>query len=92
MPAVFSTLPFCPFGRYRHGCDPPDSLTLISSLPWAFDCDPSSFARPSDFLTFSLHSQQLSGVEPFVQPFRHTGIHQKFLEPPNLGFKKEGKR
>ncbi len=92
MPAVFSTLLFCPFGRYRHGCDPPASLPLMSSHPSAFNCDQSSFARPSDFLTFSLTSQQLSGFEPFVQPFRHTSIHQRFLEPPDPGFRKEGKR
>lgn len=87
MPVAFSILPFClfaPFGQYRHGCDPPARLIPFSFLPSAFDGDPPAFARDSDFLTFSLVSSQLSGVEPFSPLFRHTARELRFLESASL--------
>jgi hypothetical protein len=72
---------FGPFRRYRHGNDLREPRTVRSSLPSVFKGDFSLAAGLSDFLTFSLISPQLRGLEPFSLSFRHTSItHQRSLE------------
>lgn len=87
MPAEFSTLLIFPFGRYRHGCDPPIPQTPSSSLPFASKFHHSPFVGLSDFLAFSFISQRLSGIEPFLTSLRHTVVtHQNCLVRPNRSF------
>jgi hypothetical protein len=77
---IFKRLPrpFDPFRRYRQGNEPPEPLTLPASLPSVFKGNPSLLAGLPDFLTVSLIPPQLSGVEPFLPPFRLTTIQNQF--------------
>jgi len=81
--------PFCPFGRYRHGFDPPGQLTRFSFLPCAFACEHFPLDRPSSFFTLSLLSQQLNVLEPFLNPFRPTIGQLKSLESVSKKFAKK---
>jgi len=81
--------PFCPLGRYRHGCDPPDQLTRFSFLPCTFACEHFPLDRPSSFFTLSLLSQQLNVLESFLNPFRPTIGQLKSLEPVSKKFAKK---
>jgi len=90
MPTEFFALLLGPFGQSRHGCDPPDQLIPFSSLPSAFDGAPSSFAHRSAFFPFSFILQQIQGIEPLLNPFRHTVVtQQKYCDPPNIVFETE---
>ena len=60
-----------PWGRYRHGCDPPNLLTLIPSFPSASDRDQPSFTRLSGYSISSLTLQQFSDLKPF---FIHSNL------------------
>lgn len=72
MPAGFLALLLGPFGRYRHGCDPPERCLPFSFLPLSLDGEDFPLDRPTSFLTLPLLSQQLSVLEPSIHPFRHT--------------------
>jgi hypothetical protein len=79
MPARFYTFVLCPFGRYRHGFDPPNRPTRYSFFPPGFDFNHSSLACPSNFFTLSIISQRLLVIEPFIKGFRLTTIIQSRL-------------
>jgi hypothetical protein len=87
MPAEFFALLLDPFGRYRHGCDPPAPHTPTSSLPLASGFDFSHRVGLSDFSTFFFISQRLSAIEPFLPSLRLTGAtHQNRLVFQNRSF------
>ena len=72
-----------PFKFKRHGCNPPETLTLLFPIPPEMDGDPALSFGLSDLLTFFLPSQPL-GLEPFEQSFRHTSRQSTILRPPFL--------
>lgn len=94
MPAELIVLlvrPFSPFGRYRHGCDPPALSTHFSFLQRALNDDPSAgcpFIRfpPSIFL------QRRRNIEPFFQFLRHTTRQSGSRKSASLRFGEERKR
>lgn len=91
MPAGFLALLLGPFGRYRHGCDPPGRCLPFSFLPLSLDGEPFPLACPSNFFTLSPITQQLSIFEPSLNRVRHTlATQQKYLEPPNMAIEAEG--
>lgn len=90
MPAGFFALLLVPIWRYTHGFDPPKRDFRLPFPPLALDCGHFPFAWHSHFLTFSLVTQQLSLIEPSLNPFRHTfATQQKYLELPNMGIETE---
>ena len=90
MPAGFFALLLVPIWRYRHGCDPSKRHLRLSFPPLALDSELFLLACPSNLFTFSLVRQQLSLVEPFLNPLRLTPVtEQKYLELPNMGIKTE---
>jgi len=90
MPAGFFALLLVPIWRYTHGCDPPGRRLRLPFPPLALDSELFLLTCPSHFFTFSLVTQQLSIVEPFLNPLRHTPVTpQKYLELPNMGIKPE---
>jgi len=90
MPAEFFVLLLGPFGQSRQGCDPSDQLILFSFFFSAFDGGPSFFAHRSDCFHFSLILQQIQGIEPLLNPVRHTVVaQQKYCDPPNIAFETE---
>ncbi len=78
---------FCPFGRYRHGCDPPKGITRASSLLTVPHYHTSSLAPLSDFFPFAFLSRQLNGNEPLLNPFRQTVTQERF---PKLAIRRYG--
>lgn len=87
IPAASLALLLDPFGRYRHGCDPPIPHTLTSALPLASAFDFSHGVGLSDFSTFPFISQRLSAIEPFLTSLRLTGTtHQNYLVLQNRNF------
>lgn len=69
MPAGFLALLLGPFGRYRHGCDPPNQVTRFSFLPSAYNGKPLPLSGPSNIVALPHISPQLKGIEPFLNPF-----------------------
>lgn len=81
--------PFCPYGKYRHGNDPPDLLLLDSSVHLACNVD-SSIVRPSDTVFFSSPVSHLKKLEPFFDPFRQTVYSDEALFIAQHAGKKRG--
>jgi hypothetical protein len=89
MPAGNFPLLFGPFGRYRHGCDPPNQLAGFFSLPTAFDQSYSFRGFPAGLFAFSVISRKLRLLEPFSQLVRHTIKPLESPEPASKKFLKQ---
>jgi hypothetical protein len=92
MPAEYFAVPLGPFGRYRHGCDPPKRHLRLSFLSWILDCEHVPLACHFNFFPLSIISQRLLVIEPFVNGFRRTTTQFVSLKPASKGQGSERKR
>lgn len=89
-PGYFALLfSFSPYGEYRHGNDPPEKPTRSFSRLTSGKGHGSFFVHlPYFFIVFSV-IHPLSGIEPFLNPFRQTTTQLSFpsMFAPDTGRK-----
>ncbi len=75
----FLSFPLYPFGRYRHGCDPPVQESKLSFLAASFDNPHVVLNSLSVFRIFFSPSQSFFSFEPFGGPFDRLPYNQYLL-------------